>query len=78
MLTGTIPITESEDHWELVITNLLQNIKLNLPVSTFQLPQAREPEESNTGQGYTFSNQDGSYTATMKIKNLAVEENEQH
>ncbi|WP_436238998.1 hypothetical protein [Paenibacillus sp. LjRoot153] len=62
-LFGFIPIAVADKNWQLIITDLLQDTKLNLPVASFQMPEVKNEESDANGHNYTFTNQDGTYTA---------------
>ncbi|MHC0618007.1 hypothetical protein ACYE8R_14690 [Paenibacillus sp. M.A.Huq-82] len=64
-LSGTIPVAVATDHWELVITETLPDLKIDLPIAVFQLPGASLNDGGSIGQAYSFTSKSGVYTAEL-------------
>jgi hypothetical protein len=64
-LTGSVPISVSTEGWQLVIIQSAADLKLNLPIAYFQLPQVSEPDSVDLGAEYDFSNKAGTYTSKL-------------
>ncbi|UQZ87123.1 hypothetical protein SK3146_06416 [Paenibacillus konkukensis] len=64
-LTGSVPIEVSREGWQLVITQNAADLKLNLPIAYFELPQVTDPDTVDTGKEYEFSNKEGTYTSKL-------------
>jgi hypothetical protein len=64
-LTGTIPISVSPEGWKLVITQNMTDIKINLPIGSYQLPATTQQEGGSIGKEYSFTSKLGVYTAKM-------------
>jgi hypothetical protein len=64
-LTGSVPVSVSTEGWQLVIIQSAADLKLNLPIAYFQLPQVSEPDSVDTGAEYNFSNKEGTYTTKL-------------
>ncbi|WP_236291421.1 hypothetical protein [Paenibacillus allorhizoplanae] len=60
-LVGSIPVSVDTDNCEIVVTNLNSDLKLHMPVATFQLPAESKQELKTIGHEYTISNDDGNY-----------------
>ncbi|NHN28571.1 hypothetical protein [Paenibacillus agricola] len=64
-LSGSIPIAVSTEGWQLVIIQNAPDLKLNLPIAYFELPQVSDPDRVDTGTEYNFSNKAGTYTSKL-------------
>lgn len=64
-LTGTVPVSVSTEGWQLIIVQKAEDLKLNLPIASFALPQVSEPDTVAVGKQYQFTNEDGIYTAQL-------------
>jgi hypothetical protein len=64
-LTGSVPVSVSTEGWQLVIIQNAADLKLNLPIAYFQLPQVSEPDSVDAGIEYNFSNKAGTYTSKL-------------
>ncbi|MGF7031886.1 hypothetical protein J2T17_002805 [Paenibacillus mucilaginosus] len=65
-LTGSVPISVSTEGWQLVIVQNAADLKLNLPVAFYALPAVTKTEGADTGKEYSFTNEEGTYTAQLK------------
>jgi hypothetical protein len=65
LFSGSIPVSVDTDNWELVVTSLDSDLKLHMPVATFQLPDETKQELKTIGHEYTISNDDGNYTTQL-------------
>jgi len=64
-LTGSVPVSVSTEGWQLVITQNASDLKLNLPIAYFQLPQVSESDSVDSGKEYSFTNKKGTYTTKL-------------
>ncbi|CAG7621583.1 hypothetical protein ACFQI7_05405 [Paenibacillus allorhizosphaerae] len=64
-LTGSVPVTVSTEGWQLVIVQNAADLKMNLPIAFYALPQISEPDAVDLGKEFSFTVEDGSYTAML-------------
>jgi hypothetical protein len=64
-LSGSIPVTVTADGWQLVIMQNMADLKLNLAVAYFALPEASQTEGVDVGKDYTITTDDGTYHAQV-------------
>jgi len=64
-LSGSIPVAISADGWQLVITDAIADLKLNVPVGTFQLPAVTQESGGSIGKAYSFTSKSGVYNASL-------------
>ncbi|WP_052487072.1 hypothetical protein [Gordoniibacillus kamchatkensis] len=64
-LSGSVPISVSTDGLQLVITQNLADLKLNVPIAFFQLPAANQQDSGGAGEEVQFTDENGLYTAKM-------------
>lgn len=64
-LTGSVPVSVSTEGWQLVVTQNAADIKLNLPIAYFELPQVSEPDTVDSNKEYNFTNKEGTYTTKL-------------
>ncbi|MCD1261659.1 hypothetical protein B5M42_022910 [Paenibacillus athensensis] len=64
-LSGSIPVSVSSDGWQLVITDTIADLKLNVPVGTFQLPAVTQESGGSIGKKYSFTSKSGVYNASL-------------
>ncbi|MCZ8518829.1 MULTISPECIES: hypothetical protein [Paenibacillus] len=64
-LTGSVPNTVSTEGWQLVIVQNAADLKLNLPVAFYALPDVTKSDGGDTGKEYSFTNEEGTYTAQL-------------
>ncbi|NEW06648.1 hypothetical protein GK047_11545 [Paenibacillus sp. SYP-B3998] len=58
-LTGTIPVAVSTEHWELVVTENVPDLKINFHVAANQLPTASLNQGGSVGENQLETNVDG-------------------
>lgn len=68
-LSGTVPSTVSQNGWQLVMIQNLADLKMNLAVAYYQLPEVSAGDEIDIGKEYTFTTEDGLYTAKVASVN---------
>ncbi|MBE1443152.1 hypothetical protein [Paenibacillus sp. OAS669] len=74
-MTGSIPVEVSKEGWQLVIIQNASDLKLNLPIAYFELPQVSEPDSVDTGIEYKFTNKEGTYTTKLNsLQRLPLED----
>lgn len=77
-LTGTMPLSVGETGWQLVVTYTSEvgdGLSVEIPVASFELPQASKAEEISLGQDYEFTTPAGTYTAELEsLKRLPWED----
>lgn len=64
-LSGSIPAAVAADGWQLAIAETIADLKLNVAVANFQLPAVTTQEGGSIGKEYSFTNEDGVYTAQL-------------
>ncbi|MBP1962839.1 hypothetical protein [Paenibacillus aceris] len=64
-LTGTVPASVSTEDWQLVITQYLPDLKLNVPIADLEIPKETESGVKGTGEEVAFTDENGMYTARM-------------
>ncbi|UUZ82248.1 hypothetical protein LJK88_48950 [Paenibacillus sp. P26] len=64
-LTGSVPVTVSSHGWRLVVIQYEADLKLNQAVAYYELPAASRAEGGDIGKEYTFTGQEGIYTAQI-------------
>ncbi|CAG7605079.1 hypothetical protein PAESOLCIP111_00770 [Paenibacillus solanacearum] len=64
-LTGSVPVSVSTDGWQLVIVQNAADLKMNVPIAFYALPQISEPDAVDLGKEFGFTVEDGSYTAML-------------
>ncbi|MFD0697286.1 hypothetical protein ACFQZT_24745 [Paenibacillus sp. GCM10027628] len=64
-LSGSIPVAVAPDNWQLTIAEPIADLKLNVSVAAFQLPQVTQGDGGSVGKEYTFTNKSGVYTTQL-------------
>lgn len=64
-LSGSVPVSVSTEGWQLVITQNLTDLKLNVPIAFFQLPGVTKQDGGGAGEEVQFTDENGLYTAKM-------------
>ncbi|MBP1156213.1 MULTISPECIES: hypothetical protein [unclassified Paenibacillus] len=64
-LSGSVPVSVKLEGWQLVIVQNAADVKLNLPIAYYALPDVSKSESVDTGKEYNFSNKEGTYTAQL-------------
>ncbi|MCR8643991.1 hypothetical protein NV379_15165 [Paenibacillus sp. N1-5-1-14] len=65
VLTGKIPVSNSSDNWELVMTQNVTELKRNIPVLTFILPEVVQAETSKVKTKVDLNSEKGHYQAQL-------------
>lgn len=75
-LSGSIPIKVKEGKWKLVLSTLVTDKKIMVPLAMFDLPSANAQQiASDIGTYYSFANADGVYYVKLNsINRLPIED----
>ncbi|MCR8644008.1 hypothetical protein NV379_15250 [Paenibacillus sp. N1-5-1-14] len=65
MLTGQIPIANNPDNWELVMTQNVTELKRNIPVLTFSLPEVAQMTTQPMKTKVELNSSKGQYSAML-------------
>jgi hypothetical protein len=64
-LSGSVPVSVSKDGWQLVITQNLSDLKINIPIAFFQLPEVTHQDGAEAGKEVQFTDANGLYTVQL-------------
>ncbi|MBD0378681.1 COG1470 family protein [Paenibacillus sedimenti] len=64
-LTGTVPASVSTEGWQLVVTQYLADLSLNMPVACLELPHVMKQDGKGAGVEVEFTDENGMYTAKL-------------
>jgi hypothetical protein len=64
-LAGSVPASVSTEGWQLVVTQNLADLKLNVPIAFFALPAVASQGGSGAGEEVQFTDESGLYTAKL-------------
>ncbi|MZQ83151.1 hypothetical protein GQF01_13635 [Paenibacillus sp. 5J-6] len=64
-LTGNVPAEVSTEGWQIVVTQYLSDLKLNVPIASLEVPKESDEEVKGAGEEVSFSDENGLYTVKM-------------
>ncbi|MDU0199584.1 hypothetical protein ACYEXS_01985 [Paenibacillus sp. MAH-36] len=64
-LTGSVPANVSTEGWQIVVTQYVSDLKLNVPIADLELPKKSEQEVRSSGEEVAFTDENGLYTTRM-------------
>lgn len=64
-LTGSVPAEVSTEGWQIVVTQYLSDLKLNVPIASLEVPKESDQEVKGAGEEAAFSDENGLYTVKM-------------
>ncbi|MEC0267140.1 hypothetical protein [Paenibacillus anseongense] len=64
-LTGIVPANVSTEGWQIVVTQYVSDLKLNVPIADLELPKKSEQEVRSSGEEVAFTDENGLYTTRM-------------
>lgn len=64
-LTGNVPAEVSTEGWQIVVTQYLSDLKLNVPIASLEVPKESDEVVKGTGEEIAFSDENGLYTVKM-------------
>jgi hypothetical protein len=64
-LTGNVPAEVSTEGWQIVVTQYLSDLKLNVPIASLEVPKESNEEVKGAGEEVSFTDENGLYTVKM-------------
>ncbi|MCY9656738.1 hypothetical protein P5G65_10805 [Paenibacillus chondroitinus] len=64
-LTGSVPANVSTEGWEIVVTQYMPDLKLNVPIADLKLPKESEQEVRSSDEEIAFTDENGLYMTRM-------------